>query len=1552
MSSLNFDAVRNRKRGEDAKQRVLNRTYSPVATEITEPGEIDFSAVRNRSLGDPVGDPISKKILDATLSSVGVGQQPKVDMSPKPVSAPVAQPKMVDFKQDQANQRAATAQTPSPFEGKTLAPVTGKLNSSIQSTLQGKLPAASLLQQTGGGPANASQIPGVSEYEIRKKAIADTEGYDAVKPFSNAMNYLAFGNPLGQVVSRSFAGNSGVTRRDSTGNKVVDKITDLINDFVTPMLTPTGAPVGTGPNVGTYEVAGKALSKGTGQAAVNKIAQGISKIAPKVSADTAQTIARQGLTETIAGPLQGVGIGLANQQDSDEEIMRNALYGAAGGALLGFGGAAAGAGLRNLFRANGIPESEAAELLALPEGRGTIRQKAAAERSTLAAGSDPVVNPYAYELPEASVGTRAAAENVANGRSGLREIDQSIHELQTSYEQAVIDEYKLLKEQLNSRGGVEQGNIYRSPEGEVIGRTGRQSNNPRWYQEFYAANGKRPSSKELYALARERVDSGFIDDAGQFPSWKEQNGYDEKLSGLTQARETLAESVKELDPALRVTDSPLVASELKDLRQTRPSRARKPIDEPISPVSEPDVQLTAREQEINSKPLSALTQDDIDYLLERSKEREFTTPSVEESTQSARPNGAWQRLLQETTDQTPISKPDPLPISEPILRPSQFDEQSGLGISAFSKTKPYDSLSNETRSQLVTRQQRDPVSLKGKSDRAYTALVDDLHPLNQQDKILEELMEESLKASERVHTLGLASRGADVISKRIITDGLVDSNGQVVGESLKSILKPLNNLMKKNKHIYVDFEDYLINKHALTRTERGEKVFRDDLAWTSDYGTQKVAEYEAMFPEFKEAAEKFYAFNQQMVQSWLVDTGIITQDTAQAWIDKNPYYVPNKRQFTKLEKTGKAYGGGKQGFANQSNPVKGYQKGGSQRKIISPIEATIENVDAYVKAAKRNQVMQQYVRNIEQSPDVFKDWAEIVKQPEKPADIKKLMLTDDMEAEGIDNLLSRFSDDFDAAMQRTKLDKDNIVRAMVDGEPVHVQIKDKQLLSAITALGPESAGWMLNLVGKVTNNMKLLTTGSNPVFSLTRNLFRDIPQAYVASTTRDNPIGFVADLVSAAIDIGGRRGAYKQFLDIGGGHASSIAADRNLLAQSKRSVLPQPKGKKITLGAKDAYENLLNAVEIAPRLAEFKRSFEQTGDLQAALAAAQDITVNFKRRGALSREIDKVFPYFNAAAQGLDKTFRTYKDNPAKALTKSILAITIPTMALYAINHDDPAYKRLSRRQKDAFLMIPKGDGTFYKVAKPQEQGAIFSDIPERLMRLFAEEDPAAFRDFADRLRTTFTPPGIQGALKKGGVTDKLLGAAGDTIFGPIADLAANKNFSGSAIVPGYLENLSPELQYDAKTTNVAKKIGELTGTSPKQLDYLARQYTGFLGQFGQPLLSPGGDVGSALSQQVTADPAFTNDLSQEFYHYKDKLDQANFDSDLKELPAWYSNGLRKQMDKISKQMSAIRKDIREVQNNKDLSNKTKRDELRKLQQLINEMAERGSELARDTVPY
>ncbi|QHT61689.1 hypothetical protein GXP70_18060 [Paenibacillus lycopersici] len=890
----------------------------------------------------------------------------------------------------------------------------------------------------------------------------------------------------------------------------------------------------------------------------------------------------------------------------------------------------------------------------------------------------------------------------------------------------------------------------------------------------------------------------------------------------------------------------------------------------------------------------------------------------------------------------PVAMETPLPEPRPL--PQQPSSQS-LGFSAFGeKAGAYDNLRTSTKSQLVSRQKREKMPAKALRGKLYTDWVDDLHPMDRFDKEVEAVTGEKLDAADKSHTLALNSRGADVVAKQILTARQVDSQGKDIGKSLKEILAPL----PQHEHSYVDFEDYLVNRHAITRMEkRGERVFREDLHWTPDEGRQILADYEAAYPQFKTMADGIDQFQRNMAQHWLVDTGLLPQKSLDQWLDENPTYVPNKRYFSELEKTGSAKGGGKKkGYGNQSAPVKGYTPGGSERLIISPIEAMIENVDAFVKAAKRNEAMQSFVKNLERDPEALSHFAELVPEEQIAGSHSLKGLNETLNKEGIEGVIAKLGEDFDLSFRKATqrgLDKDNIVRVMVGGEPKYIQVNDKPLLEAITALGPDASNVVMDFFGKVTSAFKTLTTGVNPVFSLTRNIMRDIPQAYVASKSTHNPARFMADLAQSAWAIARNKDLYQDYLNLGGGHASPAAADRNLLAQSKRQILPQrgSKLKGIVPRGYDKLQNMLNAVESAPRLGEFKR----LGANAEGVAAAQDVTVNFKRRGRHGKQFDKALPYFNAAVQGLDKTVRMFKDAPPQAIAKTALAVSLPAMISYAINHNDPDYQKVSKRTKDNFYLLPKG-GTFFKIAKPKELGTVFADIPERLLQVFAHQDPDAFRDFADQVRTTFTVPGVQGALKSGGITDRLLGAVGDTVGGPIADVAANQNFAGAPIVPGYLQNLSPELQSDPRTSIVAKKVGEWTGTSPKALDYLFKQYTGILGQLGQPLLSPGGSVGNTLVQQVTTDPVYSNDISEKFYDSKGKLDQAKADFPVKgELPAGYNDGLRKQLGKVSDAMSGVRKQMRDIEADMTIPAATKRKQLRDLQERINQMAQDGNDM-------
>ncbi|MNM07367.1 hypothetical protein D3C81_174090 [compost metagenome] len=364
----------------------------------------------------------------------------------EPHIAPQPDPVGIDFKAAQSNQNV------SPFQDKLPAANMLQTGQGIQSTLQGKVPAANLVQQTGRGPENASQIPGISQYNTTKKEIAADNAPEIVKAYANLMNYITQGNPLGVAASRSFAGNSGATRRDSTGNATVDKVTDVINNFVTPFITPTGAPVGQGIIGSSYDATGRALSGKVGQ----KILSGAEKIIPG-----SQNVARVAATEGIAGGIQGAEFGVQQGQDSGKEIVRNALLGAAAGGVIGGAGAVIGekvAPLLERFRKSGIPDAEIAdiapELLALPEAQPrTIRKQLAGEIKTTPS-SEPIATPYTFKLGEATPDTQAAssARQAAN-REAVRVLDPLSD---TRYQQSVINEYKRLKADPNNNLNYKQ----------------------------------------------------------------------------------------------------------------------------------------------------------------------------------------------------------------------------------------------------------------------------------------------------------------------------------------------------------------------------------------------------------------------------------------------------------------------------------------------------------------------------------------------------------------------------------------------------------------------------------------------------------------------------------------------------------------------------------------------------------------------------------------------------------------------------------------------------------------------------------------------------------------------------------------------------------------------------------------------------------------------------------------------------------------------------------------------------------------------------------------
>jgi len=756
----------------------------------------------------------------------------------------------------------------------------------------------------------------------------------------------------------------------------------------------------------------------------------------------------------------------------------------------------------------------------------------------------------------------------------------------------------------------------------------------------------------------------------------------------------------------------------------------------------------------------------------------------------------------------------------------------------------------DTASHIVSRTERQAVDPNALKTTAYIKSIDNLHRFNQLDQYVEGVTGQKLAPKDKTYMLALNSRGTGTTASHILEENLVDPQGNIIGDSLKSITDKL-----KDANVSKEFDDYLVNKHAITRMKLGEKVYPDEMAMTPELSLAKVNELESLHPEFKELSNKLYEFQNKLSKAWLVDTGIVSPEAYGHWVINNPHYVPNNRLFSELEKPGFS-GGTKRGFANQSNPSKARTT--SQRKVISPMESIMEHTDQYVKVAKRNEVMQTLIKNIQKNPEEFKGWAEVIPSDSQlkeglTADINKLLETDGIDAV-VEQYNKQFDDIFSAKKQR--LDLGNVVAGLVNGEKVHVRVNDPLLLDALTNLKPQAQQIVIAALGKVTKTMKNLTTGINPIFGLARNIWRDVPTAFVNSNSTNNPFKYGKDLFSAFLEVAGDKASYKSYKALGGGHAaSSVSSSRNSLLESKARLLPGYAKKHPFQAALGGLERLNNTMETMPRLAEFKR-IAKPGDYSSnvkAIYESNDVTTNFNKFGNWAKEVDSIFPYFNAAVQGLDKTYRVFKDNPAKAIPKAFMAITLPTILLYEINHNNPNYQQLSDYIKDGNFLLPKGDGTFIKIPKPRELGVMFGSSVERTMRKWQDDDPEAFTRFMATVKTNFMFPTR-------------------SIVAPLNDVRANKNFIGAPVVSGAVSKLSPQYQYDEKTSEPAKFIGGVLKQSPQQIDYLAKSYLGVIGQLGIPATTKNASVLGTLKKQVTADPAFSNDIMGDFYNTMDKI--------------------------------------------------------------------------------
>ena len=653
-------------------------------------------------------------------------------------------------------------------------------------------------------------------------------------------------------------------------------------------------------------------------------------------------------------------------------------------------------------------------------------------------------------------------------------------------------------------------------------------------------------------------------------------------------------------------------------------------------------------------------------------------------------------------------------------------------------------------------------TLKDKANRLYTEGVDRYHPLSQ---VARQGGEEQAMRNAMTQHYGAASTG----------DFHVD-------HELAPILKSAN-------------ADDL---RAYTVAQRDAELAGRDIKG-SDAGAARgildglKAKYGGDLAPLEGAAQKLYAYQDNLVKTYLVDSGVISQEAYAAMRAKNQRYVPFQRIMDAVDGHLGIAPTKAVGSVGSQNVIKGIT--GSDRQIHDPLQSIVENTYKIVRLGRRNKVASVIAGLSDTLPDVVRP----LKQGEtgNPA---------------------------------------TTINVLENGAKRSYAVPH-DVAEAARGLNEEAVPTILKILSLPTKALRATATGYNPEFQAP-NVVRDLQSAFV--NVGLNPLRFVSGMAHLIK----KDAMYQEFLKAGG-KTSSVSLDRGTLAK-RVTELTSPAGVDLK-----SFKNPLNVLRMIGEASEQPTRiamFEQTlgtglkGGLSReeaavrAANAAQEGTVNFARRGAKTAAVNGLVAFLNARVQGTDQLIRSVKKNPAGTLTRLALISQAPAVLSYLYNRQFPSYNdpRVVSdydKQKNFIVMLSDtpidalGGAQFIKIPKG-DVGQFANPTEAFLAHLDGHGENTAIADIAKAF----------GSLAPA----SNLGDIIPTAIRPVVENAANHSFfTGREIVPDYKKNYPAASQYDSQTAPIYKLAGQYLNQSPAKLQNLVSGYgTGFE-KLGAQALSP-----------------------------------------------------------------------------------------------------------------
>lgn len=667
-------------------------------------------------------------------------------------------------------------------------------------------------------------------------------------------------------------------------------------------------------------------------------------------------------------------------------------------------------------------------------------------------------------------------------------------------------------------------------------------------------------------------------------------------------------------------------------------------------------------------------------------------------------------------------------------------------------------------------------------------------------------------------------------------------------------------------------------------------------------------------PEFDALAKRVYAYFDDLLQ-YRIDAGLDTQKHVDAMKKRYPNYVPTMRVEGTEGKTARR--ARRNGGIVVSNAI-GRAVGGDA--VIMPLHTAMSRKTvAVMKNAGLNQFGEQLVQSWNQDKSI--------------PGVNKVDLVDYSSTD-------QYVDSEELYVPVT-----NNVFSVLRGNDRYNITMDEGLAQAMNAFQPDkyANSDIAKLLKKGNDLFKALCTGYNPIF-MVRNLVRDAQDAAFYST---DSATWAKMFPSAWKQIVTNGEIWQQYKALGGSYASMLDYTTGMVKEPKSAT-----GK---LAAK--YESLGQAIEAAPRLAEFMTILANKGgsktadgvktgkftqsDLMEAMLGAADITTNFARGGTVTKMLNKyLVPFFNPSVQGADKFVRNITDRKgfkawASLAIKAAALGILPELLNGLLYRDDDEWDDIPDQTKSNYYLFKLGDGYWMKIPRGRAL-AVFSAGATYAQEKAKGNEPK-FSDVIEVVKSNVAPTDI--------FNQNIATAWTQTkLFNP--DNPGTTWYGGN-IESDRLQNYRPGERYDEKTDELSKWIGKTFNLSPKKINYLLDQYSGVVGDLLLPWFTPSATASSPalapLKQAFMLDSTSTNKTTGEYY---DLLDDLKYDANDGDIGAGIT---RKYVSHAGDEVNDYYQQIRAIQSDENL---TKAEKNRLVRALKAQLIERQKEIIAQAEPY